>query len=207
MAPALLCWKKPFKGAAGRDEHIISVFFFFFHCCSISVSFSDSEMWQRAQIGKSEWKSWQVVPLCFPPPHTHSLTLSPPPSPRLSLSLARCCYRPEREVTFKMKSRSVRKNVKAFMLSHGININSLSLSAVPPPFVSSLFAYSPLLYPFPSSIVCVCVSLSLCLLMDSPVSVCLRLCARVLTREGVRPSVYSLMRLCVRAAMPAGRLR
>lgn len=123
---------------------------FLLHCCSISVSCSvrlppmgdgSGPDWQEL------WKIWQVP-------------LSPPLSLCLSPSL--CVVIDWREVTFKMKSRSVRKNVKAFMLSHGININylsfSLSLSLFLPlspfcPSPSSLFAYSPLLYPFPFSIV------------------------------------------------------
>lgn len=141
--------------------------------------------------------------------------------PPLTLSLPSLCVVIDwREVTFKMKSRSVRKNVKAFMLSHGININSPLLS---PP--SSLFAYSPLLYPFLFSIVSLAqwlcsLSISflslraalsfsaLCLLLDC-LSMCLRLCARVLTREterereGSSECVLTHAFVCVRACRGA----
>lgn len=127
-----------------------------------------------------------------------------------------------------MKSRSVRKNVKAFMLSHGININSpLSLSLLP-----VCPSYSPLLYPFPFSIVSLApwlgsLSISflslaaLCLLLDC-LNVCLCLCARVLTRETeggrgwrqrgsssefVLTHAFVCSSVCVRAGAPAGRAR
>lgn len=151
------------------------------------------------------WKIWQV------------------PLPPLTLSLPSLCVIIDwREVTFKMKSRSVRKNVKAFMLSHGININSLS----PPPVPLSLSAYSPLLYPFflhclfhlGSALSILFLSflfLPLCCLFTLGLpecvfaSVCWSINKRERERERVRVSVYSLMRLCmcVRAAVPAGRLR
>lgn len=218
MAPALLAGRTHLKEQQVENEcHII------FFCPSpplllyLSFVLSVSLGWvmATAQIGKSCGRFGKCL---FPP-----LTLFLP---------SLCVVIDWREVTFKMKSRSVRKNVKAFMLSHGININP-----PPTPSTPSLFAYSPLLYPFPFAIVSgsvallslsflspwaalsLCLSLSLalfalCLLLDR-LSVCLRLCARVLTRETererVQVSVYSLMRLCVcvcvRAAVPAGRLR
>lgn len=98
------------------------------------------------------------------------------------------------------------------MLSHGININSLSHPCCPH---SSLCAYSPLLYPFPFSIVSLaqwlcflCVSSlspgcslslslsALCLLLDCP-SVCLCLCARVLTREREFVLTHAVVCACV----------
>lgn len=78
-----------------------------------------------------------------------------------------------------MRSRSVRKNVKAFMLSHGININSLS---PPSPALSLFLSPSPPLF----------------LLLDC-LSVCLRLCARVLAtdrRESSRECVLVCVCVC-----------
>lgn len=107
-------------------------------------------------------------PSCFPT-HTGSL----------------CVDLNWREVTFEMRSRSVRKNVKAFMLSHGINIKSLS-----PPTLALFLSLPPSLS---------LLSLPPLFLLLDCLSVCLCLCARVLAtdrREGSRECV--LTRVCAR---------
>lgn len=103
------------------------------------------------------------------------------------------------------------------MLSHGININSVALSLLmSPPLLSLLtfrfciFSFSPLSLRLsasalsPSFLSCWVVLSALCLLLDC-LSVCLRLCARVLTRETererVQVSMYSLMHLSVCVCM------
>lgn len=142
MAPALLAGRTHLK-----EQQVENGILFFF-CLSaplllyLRLSFCPSSLslgWEMAtaQIGRSCGRFGKRL---FPP-----LTLSLP---------TLCVVIDWREVTFKMKSRSVRKNVKAFMLSHGININSSLPTPLPSCLpLSSLFAYSPLLYPFPFSIV------------------------------------------------------
>lgn len=110
MAPALLAGRTHLK-----QQQVENAFFFFFFllCC---LSFCPGWDMAVVQIGKSCGRFGKCL---FSP-----LTLSLP---------SLCVIIDWREVTFKMKSRSVRKNVKAFMLSHGININSLSPPPVPLP--------------------------------------------------------------------------
>ncbi len=128
--------------------------------------------------------------------------------------LTLCCYRLERGHIQDEKQVSQEKCESLYAFSWYQHQLPLSHSCPSP---SSLFAYSPLLYPFSFSIVCLAqwlcalslfpLSLSaLCLLLDC-LSVCLCLCAGVLTRETererVRVSVYSLMHLCVCACRGA----
>lgn len=159
-----------------KEQQVNAVFIFLFFSLSSQLSLVLSWMgYGNGPDWQELWKIWQV-PLS--PSHFGSpLTL--------------CCCR-LRKVTFKMKSRSVRKNVKAFMLSHGININSLSPPPVPLPFcllsTSVSFLSSLSLSPNGSALFLSLSSLSLsapCLLLDC-LSVCLRLCAGVLTRETER---------------------
>lgn len=146
--PCSACWKNAFKAAAGRECH-----FSFFSLSPLLFLFCPGWDMAMVQIGKSCGRFGKCL---FPP-----LTLSLP---------SLCVIIDWRKVTFKMKSRSVRKNVKAFMLSHGININSISPPPVPLPlcllstsvsFLSSLSlslsgaALSLFLFPHSSSLLSV----------------------------------------------------
>lgn len=119
-------------------------------------------MWQRAQIGKSEWKSWQVVPLCFPPPHTHSLTLSHPPlaSP-LSLARSVLLQTGERGHIQDEKQVSQEKCESLYAFSWYQHQLPLSLCCPSPIRLFSLCLLSTSVsFPF-LHCVCVCVSVSL----------------------------------------------
>lgn len=140
---------------------------------SSSLALSASLEWEMAtaQIGKG---SGRFGKLLFSP-----LTLSQP-SLRVVIDW--------REVTFKMKSRSVRKNVKAFMLSHGININphpvsplSLCLLStyVAFPFLHCLSGSVALLFLYRCSPWAALALAALCLLLDC-LSVCVCVCVCVL---------------------------
>ena len=122
MAPALLAGRTHLKEQQVENA-ILRISVFISHWCSLSFcpSLFDGR-WQRPRLAIAVE---DLASGSFP----HILTLS-----RLSLGVVIDW----REVTFKMKSRSVRKNVKAFMLSNGISINSLSTPPVPPLLLSLL---------------------------------------------------------------------
>lgn len=188
-----VCRRNPFKGAAGRDCRII---FSVVLLCRCFVS--HLRLWEmaQAQIGKSCGRFGKCLS-----------------SPSHFFSLPSLCVVMNWRGHIQDENRSVRKNVKAFMLSHGININSRS-----PPC-----AYSPLLNPFPFSIVSLAwwlfsffisfLSLAaLCLLLDClNVSVCKSINKRDGERGGssefVLTHAYVCVLVCVCAAVPAGRGR
>lgn len=143
MAPALLAGRTHLK-----KQQVENAFFLVFLLCCLSFC----PGWDMAmvQIGKSCGRFGKCL---FSP---------------LILALPSLCVIIDwREVTFKMKSRSVRKNVKAFMLSHGININSLSPPPVPLPLCLLSTSVS-FLSSLSLSLSGCALSLSLCLFPFSP---------------------------------------
>lgn len=82
--PCSACWKNPFKGAAGRECHIIFFFsVFLLHCCSISASRSV----RLSRMGDGNGPDWQGLWKIWQVPLSPTHFVSP---------LTLCCYRLER---------------------------------------------------------------------------------------------------------------
>lgn len=131
MAPALLAGRTHLKEQ--QVENAILSFLFLLRCCPISVSRSVCLPWMGDGSNpdwQELWKIWQV-PLS---PTTFSL-------PSL------CVVINWREVTFKMKSRSVRKNVKplCFLM---VSTSTPSLSPHVSPFISLCLLSTSVSFPF-----------------------------------------------------------